>query len=1049
MPLPIKIRDFNSVVQYADLEDLPVGTATEMKNLRIINGKIVKTSEHGAFLDQALNITVWAPSRLFTWVNPNLGAGSTPVGSGTGFLYCVATVNKSTKKLQVYTWNGTSGAWVKIDAGAAGIDLTTVAYYQTLGDTDQEAQNPVILANEIRRLLPGNTALPDGTNVAVGLWIGWIDRDYFDGLLLAAAYGAKFFSYATEVAKPDIDNDFASFSAGQLQGGRFTELAANSGYEISEVLRFGGGDPTSQYFNISGDVTEELGTGSKILVADSTANDGIYVLLEATFNEGENLTRLGVDFNYLAIADTTADGNIIAFAPLADRKFYKLSYVYDGNQESLVSDEVMINYNFARDMYGQFEFVITNATWNKRITAMKVYRSDNAEGPYSLIQTIDFLRPTTNLLTGTAAFGSNAVYIPELDDFDFNVAYTYELYLRKTGSSFIGTEVLELGRDALSGTGIDAFETESQISTWVVSDFWDVDWYLKENDGGGFDTVRSGTKGAYSGERAMILTSTEDTGENNSAGSMFYLSVLGGLFDQVTSATTVDSGDRTKFKTFTSHFLKVGAVVQLSGFVNALNLQYNGYFVVMIIDSATEFTVDAKFGINEVGADPLWSPSDENWRIVEENIGKAIKTSVRFPGRSGYPSYRFIQRQYGLFMAVSSGGGSTTSYSFFDNDLTDGAKPPLEGAVSVNVNGRFARMIAARLHQANIVLDPSGKAEEQPEWGSFSELDQPDVTPVSNVIRFQDDEGGPLTGLEELFGLAVYTKRFSIITINSKSSPADPSLWTRTESIHNIGNLAPLGMVKAKDAVYPCAIDGIYAINPNNLSDTDQTPTSKLKTTEAIENIYNSMTFAQKQAIVAVYHQRRNEIHYYMTYPVDEVDTLKRWAYNVVTGGWREIFADYQVLLTGKDEESNAIALQELTAGIAAGVIAVEPNRDDDDDPDGSRFLFRSKVFPIDDVAPEAIRNIVIIYKSPHELVLRIYLDGNDTLVEEYTLPAQADQKPYNVAIGYSALRMQFVITDDIGVALVAEVTSAGPVYLIVEQNELSPNVEISGFDIF
>ena len=179
MPQTLKIRDFKSVVQYADLEDLPDGTATEMKNMRIIYGKIVKTSELGAFLDEALDVASKTITGFATWIHNRLSASSQPVGSGAGYLYLIAVVDDSTKKLQIYTWNGQSETWVAIDTVAGGLDFTTASYYQTKGDDLPSQRNPIIYANEILRFLPGDTALPDGTNVAVGAWIGWIGRCFW------------------------------------------------------------------------------------------------------------------------------------------------------------------------------------------------------------------------------------------------------------------------------------------------------------------------------------------------------------------------------------------------------------------------------------------------------------------------------------------------------------------------------------------------------------------------------------------------------------------------------------------------------------------------------------------------------------------------------------------------------------------------------------------------------------------------------------------------------------------------------------------------------
>jgi len=933
-PKPLKIRDFKSVVQYADLEDLPDGTATEMKNMRIIYGKIVKTSELGAFLDEALEVAGKTITGFATWIHSRLSASSQPVGSGAGYLYLIAVVDDSTKKLQIHTWNGQSKTWVAIDTVAGGLDFTTTSYYQTKGDDLPSQRNPIIYANEILRFLPGDTAKPDGTNVAVGAWIGWIGRDYFDGLFTAASYTAKFFSYPREIEKPTftptITQHWGDKAFSPSEGGIPITAINDEEQSVTIIGEYGG-----------------IFTGGKLFMIEGSPHPDNYGLFKALTSEiSSGQTKIFIDDEYKAITDII--GGTVRFTVNRDARYYKFSYVYDGNQESLLSEACKVDFEDQR--FASFEASFTNTDHNKRITAIKVYRSTTGEtGTYYHIHTIDFLRKTGQYKSAAdgSYSGDKNIYIPDIG----SVTPTPNVSKIGLWNNNIG-EFVYYTILSHSGTRFTVIAEQ----TLLDDDYWNCAWEYLSN---GSDVTSSGSTGAFSGQKVWIVS--EDLGAVNYSGGVIELHL---------GATT-------------------------------------GYRMVDIVYGKAVHLTSA---VNTAGG-----ATNEDWKLF--NIEKGL-----------------------FFYALS---GSTITWKFFDTALPDGAPHPLEGEVSINVNGKYAKMIAGRLFQAKIVLDPADKAEEHEDWGSYSELEQPDVNPVSNALRFQEREGGELTGLEELFGMAVFLKKQGIITVNCKSSPASPELWAITESIHDIGNVAPLGAVRAGDSLYPCANDGIYKLTPNNLSDSDATPTEKLKITEPINNIYNSMTAAQKRGIRGVYHHRRNEIHWFMTYPVDEDDTLKRWAYNVITGAWREVYALYDALIPAMDENANALILEDLeddTVQVAAA--------DSDQDEQDGRFLFRSKVFPISEGSPEPIHKITVIYKSPHALKLRLYLDGNDTIVEDYDLPAQADMKPYTVAVGYSCYRMQFVITDDTGDALVVEESSGAPVYLIVEQNELNPNVEIGGMDI-
>jgi hypothetical protein len=158
------------------------------------------------------------------------------------------------------------------------------------------------------------------------------------------------------------------------------------------------------------------------------------------------------------------------------------------------------------------------------------------------------------------------------------------------------------------------------------------------------------------------------------------------------------------------------------------------------------------------------------------------------------------------------------------------------------------------------LLIPGDKAESHPDWLSYSELDQPDVTPVSNVIKFSDREGGEITGLDELFGIPVVMKRQSIRPYNTKADPADPTTWYSAESIHNIGNIPHHGYISVQGSLYVCSQDGIYRLSPNNLAASDSTPTEHLKITGPIEDAYDKMTQTQKEEMIVGYNQQENEI---------------------------------------------------------------------------------------------------------------------------------------------------------------------------------------------
>ncbi len=240
---------------------------------------------------------------------------------------------------------------------------------------------------------------------------------------------------------------------------------------------------------------------------------------------------------------------------------------------------------------------------------------------------------------------------------------------------------------------------------------------------------------------------------------------------------------------------------------------------------------------------------------------------------------------------------------FFDTGLTDGAAHPLDGEVSVTINGKFARVISERLWQGNIVMDPGNTAEAHVDWASYSELGQYDVNPVSNVIRLTDREGGEITGIAEIFGMPVILKKQAIIAIDSKSNPSTPASWTIGESAHNIGNLAPKGYIEVAGSLYVCYIDGIYRISPNNLADTDSTPTERLKITGPIENVYLALSQSQKEAITVGFNPLYGEIVWTLGSAI--------YAFDVDAESWREITTAVTPGIFAADENGNLIVYRD------------------------------------------------------------------------------------------------------------------------------------------
>jgi len=859
MAKEIEIREFKGVFTNADVEDLPVEFLTICKNARPWNGRLLKSFGPGVKIGTAVSPPALSSVyNLCTYIHREFPTENSR--------YLTVLIRLSDNRAFIYAWNGT--AWVAI-GDLSEMSAQSMALYQNLG------KNPIIQVDSVLRILPGNVGEVSG-NEAKGIWIGHIDRKFFDELYEPTV---QFYNYETIIEKPDIN-----FTVRQIQGGNFS--------------------PT--------------------------------------------------------------DGD-------TDRRFYKFSYIYDGDQESLLSDEIEVNYDLAENLYGEFEFTIDKTTHNKRIIALKVYRSDLADGIYKHIHTIDFIRESKDVLSGSSpngAYEATYIYIPELINFDFrnDLGYTYKIYHRTTSTTFAGqviTTPVRLNNVLFKAPNPWGY----QLSCW------NVEWYLQEDQGEGYNTVRRGGSGSF-GDRNIIILFQTDTGISNAINGLIH--VENSICASVSKAETAGGGNQTKFSA--TNILEIGDVVVLSGFTT--DDSYNGTYVVRDC-SGTYFTIDTQFiSDDHSGKYQVYGEK----RFITDNYGWAIRLNREYWGSfTADSSWKLMKLNKGLYYAEMTGNYIT--YRFYDNNIDEGAEYKLEDEYSIKANGDIAKVIGSRLWQANPVLDPGGKNEEHIGKVCYSELSQYDVNPVSNLISLPDKEGGAVTGIAEILGNPVFTKPHAIHTIDI--SQVYPPPFPVIKSEHNIGNIAKEGQVQVGEALYICYYDGIYRLMPNNLAESDATPTERLKISDPIGDIYTNLSTQKKEAIVATYDQRKGEIIYTLDNDL--------WAFNIDTDAWRQIETDVTFSILSQDEDSNVIIYDATDKKVyTLG---------------GDDFVsmqVRLKNFRISDERAEVVRYFYITYKSVTAITLKLYTDYSETEVASYTLEAKGELTTVKLGIRYRAKVFSF-----------------------------------------
>jgi hypothetical protein len=269
----IKIPRIVGQFTNGDLEDVSPEYATLLSNLRPNNGKLEKTFGFGTLLDGTVGFT---PKWIGTYFHQSLNSTN---GSGTGYVYLAYTVNASTNHVTIYEWN--SGAWKAID----GVLLAnTLGTFHHNNDT-----NPVIQENGIIRFLPGNLGSV-GSDACEGIWIGYIDRDLFDG---ASSVIAGFYAFPTTLTKPDITATGINLTGTASDGGSFPADSTKAFYKTCAIYDGNQKSMLSDAYGISVSEGSIVTLGIDIVVADhaeritgidiyrSTSSDGIYNKVQA------------------------------------------------------------------------------------------------------------------------------------------------------------------------------------------------------------------------------------------------------------------------------------------------------------------------------------------------------------------------------------------------------------------------------------------------------------------------------------------------------------------------------------------------------------------------------------------------------------------------------------------------------------------------------------------------------------------------------------------------------------------------------------------------
>ena len=811
-----------------------------------------------------------------------------------------------------------SGSWA--GNGTVDIGWTDLNLKYSIGTQYHKNQkNPIIPFADSIRVLPGDIATV-GSNLANGLWLGYIDRKLMnDGVIIAPG----FYAYTNILTNPFTISDEMAFAETEDEIRDTDELKYNvtAVYDgVQETLLEESKEQLAVSVAGSGVTTTEVVDISKskieipIEVDFSTINKritGLNLYRANRYNGVFEPYQKIQEFNFVTESDTAPAGD-----KFMEMHFYtdKTVYVYDTNGYFTPSQIQAIHSdhgNYALKVGGNWKRAFDG---QDAITPIQGYPLSGAElsSPITADATTSVAVNNASLLSNGnyylgfeihTSLGGTAIGAEEVTVSNINTSANTVTLTRAQNNTTASAQpqYTEFRSTTATNTGWYKIKVTKKFTatrwnySWSVYRKLGMSWERQSNTGGGnISSVHS--SGAYGSHKAgvMIPSASPDSADENLDFSSWRDS---------TSNSITSTG--------------------LPG--NYIETNNNGVFK---IDDVNAFNEHAGFF--------------------------HFKANKNLPAGNGNDDAE-------LSAVISIKNISANNYTITINDdgLTSLGEHWGEAVVSTRVNGRYAKMVKSRLFLGNIYLDIGDANEERNDWVAYSEINQFDTRPVSNVLQFDDREGGAITGLAEMFGRLVVFKPQAIFILNI-SDPVNPTSWSIVESKHNIGNVAPEGVVEVHDSIYFVYYDGIYKITSNMVASSTATPSVMNKVSDKIDDQFLLAT--DKTQIKGIYDPSRQEIIYKWM----ESDTQRVWAYNYVRESWRKIDMGTGVLdILAYDETGVPLDYDKTSNKIIKF-----------DTANASVAKWKSKRFPLDLHRKRLLRYGTVQFTGTDDLTYNIYLDG-------------------------------------------------------------------------
>ena len=205
---------------------------------------------------------------------------------------------------------------------------------------------------------------------------------------------------------------------------------------------------------------------------------------------------------------------------------------------------------------------------------------------------------------------------------------------------------------------------------------------------------------------------------------------------------------------------------------------------------------------------------EEKFNVVD-NINTIFTLSSPIPSSlMGTTSEAIITKGVSATKTSGSDGREKIEVEVIDIGYTALDKHPTH-EIPINVKYEFSQYIEGRMFVADCryTNENNDDVEQDRNLVLFSELNQPNVIPVTNYIKVQDNQGGYIKGLSELSGNLIVFMENSIWRLNVPNT--DPSNWSLVETSGSLGCTSESSILSFEGGILFANKDGLYLMTSN------------------------------------------------------------------------------------------------------------------------------------------------------------------------------------------------------------------------------------------